>query len=152
MKPFLLFLILMAFSCQPASTDPNKTPAEVRPNPVFEPTPGAAADAVAKAVSGKKWQSKADPDLTIEFRDGRLYTQYKGAERSDAPFVSFSDSCPGGKAPGEGMNAGFICCMTLAAKIETHYLVLNADAEKLEYIQDKTADAQAQVYTLLKPE
>lgn len=154
MKPFLFLFILLVFGCKPASTDSNQTtPPTDQPAPATdETTPAGTAGAVAKMVTGKTWQSQANPDITMEIRDGRMITMLKGDARTESPFVEFSQSCPGSKAPGEGMSGGFLCCMTLATKLTTHYLVLTAETNKFEYIQDNAPDAKPEVFTLLKPE
>ncbi len=153
MKPFLFFLVLLVFGCNQAPADSNQTaPPADQPVATDETTPSGTAGAVAKMVTGKTWQSQANPDITMEIRDGRMITMLKGAERTESPFVEFSQRCPGSKAPGEGMNGGFLCCMTLATKITTHYLVLTAETNKFEYIQDNAPDAKPEVFTLLKPE
>lgn len=152
MKPILLLLILLVFSCKQAPTDSTQNTTATTPDPSEATMEADPAADVAKMVSGKTWQSQANPDITMEIRDGRMITMLKGAARSESPFVTFSKSCPGGKAEGEGMNAGFICCMTLATKLEAHYLVLTADAETFEYIEDKNPDAKAEVFKLLKTE
>lgn len=153
MKPFLFLFVLLAFGCNQAPTDSNQTvPPADQPATTDETTPSGAAGAVAKMVTGKTWQSQANPDITMEIRDGRMITMLKGAARTESPFVEFSQSCPDSKAPGEGMNAGFLCCMTLATKLTTHYLVLTAETNKFEYIQDNAPDAKPEVFTLLKTE
>ncbi len=153
MKPILFFLLLFVFGCNQAPADSNQTPPPVdQPAATDETPPTGTAGLVAKMVTGKTWQSQANPDITMEIRDGRMITMLKGAERTESPFVEFSQSCPGSKAPGEGMSAGFLCCMTLATKITTHYLVLTAETNKFEYIQANAPDAKPEVFTLLKPE
>jgi len=151
MKQFFLLLTLFVFGCNQAPTDSTQTgPPADQPAATVETEPAGTAGAVAKMVTGKTWQSQADPDITMEIRDGRMITMLKGAERSESPFVTFSQSCPGSKAAGEGMSGGFLCCMTLATKITTHYLVLTAETNKFEYIQDNAPDAKPEVFTLLK--
>lgn len=153
MKPFLFLFLLIGFGCNQAPADSNQTaPPADQPATVDETIPAGTAGAVAKMVAGKTWQSQANPDITMEIRDGRMVTMLKGAERTESPFVTFSQSCPGSTTPGEGMNGGFLCCMTLATKITTHYLVLTAETNKFEYIQDNASDAKPEVFTLLKPE
>lgn len=162
MKPFFFLLaLLLVCSCnqKPSVSDTGNpvTPAEDTAGTAAAPSeentsgfPTGNAGEVSKNVSNKLWQSAADPDLTIEIREGRMITKYKGAERTESPFVTFSNNCPGGKEPGEGMNAGFICCMTLATKLETHYLVLTASDDMFEYIQFQAADAKPQVFKRVK--
>ncbi|MDZ4682961.1 MAG: hypothetical protein SH848_17020 [Saprospiraceae bacterium] len=153
MKPFLFLLLLVVLGCNQAPTDSSQTvPPADQPAATDETTPAGTAGAVAKMVTGKTWQSQANPDITMEIRDGRMITMLKGAERTESPFVQFSQSCPGSKAPGEGMSGGFLCCLTLATKITTHYLVLTAETNKFEYIQDNAPDAKSEVFTLLKSE
>lgn len=113
-----------------------------------------SAGKTEKFLEGKVWQSDSDPNRRISFRAGRFVTFNKEGEEPGKPYSSFRQWCPDGcgkmskKSVGEGMKAGYICCVTLFAQDDECYLVLEAAGKKFEWIG--TGDSsKAESFTLL---
>jgi hypothetical protein len=121
----------------------------------FNESQGGPAGKMAAFLEGKVWQSDTDKDTRISFREGKQVTFHQEKEEPAHCFFNFRKWCPDGcgamtkQNEGEGMKAGFICCLTLTAQDDVCYLILEAEGNKFEYIRAGDPKAKAQSFTLL---
>jgi hypothetical protein len=121
----------------------------------FNESQGGPATKTAAFLEGKVWQSNTDPDLRISFRDGKQVTFRKEKEEPAHCFFSFRKWCPDDcgfmtkKNEGQGMKAGFICCVTLTAQDDVCYLVLDAQGNEFSYVRADDPKAKVEEFTLL---
>jgi hypothetical protein len=104
---------------------------------------------VIKRMKNTTWQSTKDPNVTLKIRNNRMIYTKKGVIDPAKSFVYFTNRCPEDKPEGEGMSAGFICCMVTYAQDEVRYRVLDCDDTTFSFIR-RDNDEGLETFSLVK--